>query len=105
MTRAAAWAVRAVAPMVAVTIASVALTGCGASPTKLGPEGIDELTIPTASPDPTDFTGNATNLWFPLQVGTRWTYRQETPTGDRTVVAEVLPDDREIGRASCRERV
>lgn len=100
MTRAAAWAARARAPIVSVSVAasivSVALTGCGASPTELGPTGVDQLTIPTPSPDPTDFTGHATNPWFPLRAGTRWTYEQETPTGTRTVVAQVLPEQRDI---------
>ena len=96
MTRAAAWAARAAAAMVAVTTVSAALTGCGASPAKLGPTGIDELTIPTPSPDPADFSGNATNAWFPLEAGTRWTYQQETPTGERRVLAEVLPDQKDI---------
>jgi len=100
MTRAAAWAGRAAAPMVAVTlvlaVVAAALAGCGASPTKLGPSGIDELTIPTPSPEPADFTGRATNPWFPLEAGTRWTYRQETSAASRTVVAEVMPHEKEI---------
>ena len=96
MTRAAAWAVRAAAPLVALAVVWAALAGCGASPTKLGPTGIDELTIPTPSPDAADFTGDAANPWFPLLAGTRWTYRQDTPTGSRAVVAEVLPGHRDI---------
>jgi hypothetical protein len=96
MTRAAAWAARAAAPVVAFALVSAALTGCGASPTKVGPTGVDELTIPTPTPDPGDFTGSATNPWFPLAPGTRWTYRQESTTSTGTVVAEVLPHPREI---------
>jgi hypothetical protein len=92
MTRAAAWAARAVAPVVALGVLSAALTGCGASPKRLGPSGVDELTIPTPSPDPEDFGGHAANAWFPLVPGTRWTYRQESATVSRTVVAEVLPN-------------
>ncbi len=96
MTRTAAWAVRVAAPMVALSVVSAALAGCGAAPAKLGPTGIDELTIPTPRPDAADFTGHATNPWFPLLAGTRWTYRQDTPTGSRRVVAEVLPGQRDI---------
>jgi hypothetical protein len=100
MTRAAAWAARATAPalalVVALTVVSATLMGCGASPTKVGTTGIDELVIPTPSPDPDDFTGNATNAWFPLAPGTRWTYRRESVTSTSTVVAEVLPRPREI---------
>ncbi len=96
MTRAGAWAARVTAPVVALVVASAVLSGCGASPTKVGPRGVDELTIPTPSPDPDDFSGRATNPWFPLVPGTRWTYRQESATSTRTVVAEVLPHPREI---------
>jgi hypothetical protein len=96
MTRAAAWAARAAALMAGAVVATAALTGCGASPTKLGPTGVDELTIPTSSPDPADFSGRATNPWFPLAAGTRWTYRQDTVTSTATVTAEVLSSTREI---------
>jgi hypothetical protein len=67
------------------------LTGCGGSPAPLGPAGIDELTIPTPSPDPADFPGSTQNAWFPLRAGTRWTYRQYTTSGNRLVFAAVLP--------------
>jgi hypothetical protein len=96
MTRAAAWAVRAIASMVALATVPGLLAGCGASPKEVGSTGTDELTIPTPSPDPSDFIGPVQNPWFPLVPGTRWTYRQETPTGSATVVAEVLPTHRSI---------
>ena len=96
MTRAAAWAVRAGVSAVALAVLAGAFSSCGASPTELGPTGVDELTIPTPSPDPADFSGHATNVWFPLVVGTRWTYRQDTPTTMRIVEAEVLPGHRVI---------
>lgn len=96
MTRAAAWAVRAAALMMGATMTSAALTGCGASPSKLGPTGVDELTIPTPTPDPADFSDHAANPWFPLVAGTRWTYRDDTVTSSTPVTAEVLPGTREI---------
>jgi hypothetical protein len=96
MTRAGAWAARATASLVALTVAATTLSGCGAAPKKIGPTGVDELTIPTPTPDPEDFTGAATNPWFPLAPGTRWTYRQESTTATRTVVAEVLPRPHDI---------
>jgi hypothetical protein len=96
MTRAGFWALRALAPLVALTVGSAVLTGCGASPAPLGPAGVDGLTIPTSSPDPTDFDGSARNVWFPLDPGTRWTYRQYTPYGNRVVLATVLPGQRPI---------
>jgi hypothetical protein len=100
MTRAAGWAVRAGALVAALCAVAASLSGCGASPQKLGPAGIDELTIPTPTPDPADFTGDATNPWFPLTAGTRWTYRQYSPTSTRVVRAEVLPGRRDIAGVS-----
>jgi hypothetical protein len=72
------------------------LGACGASPTTLGPSGIDGLTIPTPTPDPGDFGDGADNPWFPLEPGTEWTYRRDSPTESQTLVATVLPGTREI---------
>jgi hypothetical protein len=66
------------------------MSGCGASPLELGPTGVDGLTVPTPTPDAADFAGDASNQWFPLVSGTRWTYRQDWATGGRSVVAEVM---------------
>ena len=82
--------------MMVVGLAAGVLAGCGASPARVGPAGVDELTIPTPSPDPADFAGSAQNAWFPLRPGMRWTYREQLPTGSRTLVATVLPRRRTI---------
>jgi hypothetical protein len=54
------------------------LTGCGAAgranPEKVGPRGVDELVIPTPSPDPDDFVQGVDNPWLPLAPDTVWTY-------------------------------
>ncbi len=56
----------------------VLLTGCSAAgeanPEKVGPRGVDELTIPTPSPDPDDFVGSVDNPWLALEPGRTWTY-------------------------------
>lgn len=96
MTRAGGWATRVRLPAAALLVAGGLLAGCGASPKHVGPEGVDELVIPTPSPNPTDFTGQAQNVWFPLEPGARWTYRQYLPTGYRTLLVAVLPDTRTI---------
>jgi hypothetical protein len=97
MTRRVAWAARGrllalgAGLLGAGLLGSGLLAGCGASPAPQGPTGIDGLTIPTPSPDPRDFTDHVDNRWFPLEPGTRWTYRRYTPTSLDTVVATVLP--------------
>jgi hypothetical protein len=54
------------------------LTACSAAgeanPEKVGPRGVDELTIPTPSPDPGDFAASVDNPWLPLTPGRLWTY-------------------------------
>ena len=72
------------------------LTACGASPTTLGPAGVDGLTIPTPTPDPDDFGDGVDNAWFPLRAGTTWTYRHDSTADRDTLVAEVVPRRRVI---------
>lgn len=93
MTRAAVRVARAAA-LVALLVALLA--ACGASPTTLGPAGVDGLTIPTPSPDPADFRDGVANPWFPLATGTVWSYRRDTTTGTTGFLAGVLPEQREI---------
>jgi hypothetical protein len=85
-----------VLPLLGLSLVAGVLGGCGASPKSIGPAGIDELTIPTPSPDPADFRGHAQNPWFPLESGTRWIYRRYTPYGEQPVIATVLRHRRTI---------
>jgi hypothetical protein len=96
MTRAAGKAARAVTLTVSLTLLAALSTACGAAPAKVGPTGVDGLTIPTPSPDPADFSGHTDNPWFPLAPGTRWTYRLDAVTSSSTVSAEVLAQTRDI---------
>ncbi|MGC4108881.1 MAG: hypothetical protein QM747_00290 [Nocardioides sp.] len=95
MTRAAAGTLRRAGLAVALMLVAAVVAGCG-SADPVGPSGIDELTIPTPSPDPADFSGGAQNAWFPLQPGTRWDYRLYTASGREPVTATVLAGRRVV---------
>jgi hypothetical protein len=56
-----------------VTVAGGA-AGCGTASDPSPPTGVDELTIPTPSPDPDDFVDTVDNPWLPLTAGRTWTY-------------------------------
>lgn len=66
-------------------VAVLPFAGCAGGPPTVDPTGVDELTVPTPSPDPEDFVEDVDNPWFPLEPGTRWTYRI---TGEGDGVAE-----------------
>lgn len=90
---------RRVLPILAGLTALVVLSaGCGAAPPKIGPTGIDELTIPTPSPDPRDFVDTVDNSYLPLTPGTQWVYR--VPGSSAGVVTRVLDRRREIAGVS-----
>jgi hypothetical protein len=67
----------------------VGLTGCGSASVESPPSGVDELVIPTPSPDPADFVGTVDNPWFPLPPGTTWTYAVVDATGQHPMTVTV----------------
>ena len=77
---------------VGLLLAALTLTGCGAASEDYEDVGIDELVIPTPSPDPDDFVGYVDNPWFPLEQGSTWTYDVEAggQVGESTVTVEPL---------------
>jgi hypothetical protein len=76
-------------------LGSTLLSGCVAGdPVAIGPTGVDELEIPTPSPDPDDFVADVDNPLLPLVPGNRWRY--ESTSGATTEVA-VTSDPRTIG--------
>ena len=95
---------------VALLCCLLALTGCGAE----GPStnSNDQATgqaegegpvadLPRADEpvdlDPAEFTADVTNPWFPLEPGTRWTYRETTEDGEVVqVVVTATPVTRRI---------
>ncbi len=81
---------RLAGPLVAGCVA--VLVGCGpgdeaaepdadrpasAAPEPDLPQGDEPVEL-----DPADFTADVTNPWFPLEPGTRWTYRETTEDGE-----------------------
>jgi hypothetical protein len=69
-----------------VLTALLAATGCGTESPQSRPTGIDELVIPTPSPDPADFVRGVDNPWLPLAPGTTWRYRVSGTTPGTLVI-------------------
>ena len=71
----------------------LALGGCGTASPPSRPTGVDELVVPTPSPDPDDFVRGVDNPWFPLPAGATWSYEATGfPDGAApTATARVLP--------------
>lgn len=65
------------------------LTGCGTASAPSPPAGVDELVVPTPSPDPADFVDRVDNPWFPLEPGTHRTYDVADAQGSHTLVVTV----------------
>ena len=87
--------VRTTVAVAAVTCAFAVLTGCGTEDETAKPARPSTDQSMSAAPgsalpqadepvelDPADFTVDVTNPWFPLEPGTRWTYRETTEDGD-----------------------
>lgn len=72
------------------------LAACGSASAPSPPAGVDELVIPTPSPDPDDFVGRVDNPWFPLAPGTVWTYAVTDDRGSHRLRVMVLDDRQEI---------
>ena len=83
---------RAVATLGVVLV--LALTGCGADSEQIDTSGVDELVIPTPSPDPDDFVGYVDNPYFPLEQGSEWTYDGSDGT---TTTVSVQPSNLVLG--------
>jgi hypothetical protein len=75
---------------VALALAVVLVAaGCGTASPQSPPTGIDDLAIPTPSPDPDDFVRGVDNPWFPLPPGATWRYRVSgTPAGTLVITVE-----------------
>lgn len=59
----------------------VLLTACGTASAPSPPAGVDQLVVPTPSPDPADFVEVVDNPWFPLGPDAAWTYEVNDGAG------------------------
>ena len=76
---------------VALICCLLVATGCGARGEAL-PQSDERVDL-----DPAEFSAEVTNPWFPLDPGTRWTYRETTEDGEIVeVVVTATPVTREI---------
>lgn len=80
------------------------LTACGSASVSSPPSGVDELVIPTPSPDPADFVDTVDNPWFPLEPGTTWSYTVSDTTGAHAMTVAVQPGP-EVGGVPTTARV
>ncbi|WP_243073628.1 hypothetical protein [Microbacterium sp. SS28] len=71
--------------------AAVLLTGCTAASAPALPTGDEAVEL-----DPADFTTDIDNPYWPMTVGTRWTYRETDPDGDLTVDVTVTSETKRI---------
>lgn len=96
---------RAAALAAAVVLASAAGAGCGSASAPSPPSGVDGLVIPTPDPDPADFVAEVDNPWFPLPVGARWEYDDDTATAGPSLEVTAASGPRIAGvRTTTRVR-
>lgn len=87
------------ARLVAASAAAVlSLTGCGSFAEDYPPTGVDQLTIPTPSPDPADFVSAVDHDYLPLAPGSSHTYAvvDERSPGSGTRVVTVATEPVEV---------
>lgn len=77
---------RVLAALGLVLLVAGSATGCSEASVVSPPSGVDELTVPTPSPDPQDFVDEVDNPWLPLVAGATWTYEVGGGAGGRVVV-------------------
>lgn len=73
------------------------------SPPKIGPSGVDGLTIPLASVQPEDFVDEVTNEWLPLRPGAEWVRAGEVDGQSVVETTTVLTERLEMGGISATQ--
>lgn len=74
----------------------ILVAGCGAEPPRIDPTGVDQLSIPTPTPDPDDFVDGIDNEYLPLVPGSTWTYRARGEAGEQTATVTVTGETEDI---------
>lgn len=75
--------------LLVIAALAIALAGCGSASQSSPPAGVDELVVPTPSPDPADFVADVDNPWFPLAVGSTQRYVVADTTGTHALVVSI----------------
>ncbi len=60
--------------LLGAVLLATTLASCGSASPEYDEVGIDELVIPTPSPDPDDFLGYIDNPWLAYEQGSEWRY-------------------------------
>lgn len=72
-----------------LALLAVLLTGCGTASAPSPPTGVDQLVVPTPSPDPDDFVEDVDNPWFRLEPGSSWSWEVVDARGRHRVDVSV----------------
>jgi hypothetical protein len=83
-----------------VVVLAVVLSGCGSASVSSPPSGVDELTVPTPSPDAADFVSDVDNPWLSLPSGRTWTYDVVDVEGGHPLTVTVAPGPEVAGVAT-----
>ncbi|CUR60306.1 conserved exported hypothetical protein [metagenome] len=87
---------KAVRTALALAVVASLAVACGSQPPVSPPSGVDELVIPTPSPDPEDFVARIDNPLLPLSPGSTWVYDSTGGEDDETVTVRVLDETRPV---------
>lgn len=87
---------RAVAGGLVLLALVTGLAGCSDASEEVPPSGVDELTIPTPSPDPDDFVTGVDNPWLPFPPGSSLEYDAVGAAGAGRVTVTVGTATQEV---------
>jgi len=86
--------------LVAVVVLPLALSGCGSASVSSPPAGVDELVVPTPSPDPADFAATVYNPSLALSPDRTWVYQVVYVEGAHALTVSVAEGPKISGVAT-----